>query len=78
MENFELIARIKHESGSKLLSIASTLRNIEKVMEAKGLSETLINEKYDLTIQDSIGTAMASLEDLHLIFKKYERLTDEA
>lgn len=71
MESFELIARIKHESGSKLLSIASTLRNIEKVMEAKGLSGTLINDRYDLTIQDSIGTVMASLEDLHLIFKKY-------
>lgn len=76
MENFELIARIKHESGSKLLCIASTLRNIDKVMEAKGLSGTLINDRFDITIQESINTAIASLNDLHLIFKKYEEIAN--
>ena len=76
MENFELIARIKHESGSKLLCVTSTLRNIDKVMEAKGLSGTLINDRFDITIQESINTAIASLNDLHLVFKKYEEIAN--
>ena len=45
-------------------------------MEAKGLSGTLINDRFDITIQESINTAIASLNDLHLIFKKYEEIAN--
>lgn len=77
MNKYEIMSRIKHESGSKIIGISSVLRNINKCMESKGLSGTLINDKYNITIQDSIKTALKSLDDLYFIFKKYESISEE-
>ena len=77
MDKLEIISRIKHESGSKLIGIGCIIRNIDKCLTDKGLSSILINDNYDITIKDSIKTALKSLDDLHSIFKKYEILSNQ-
>jgi hypothetical protein len=75
MDNFELISRIKHEAGSKILGLSSALNNINTVIKKNSLCNELINEKFNITVSDSINTAMQSINELHLILKKYEDLT---
>jgi len=77
MDNYELIAKIKHEAGTKLLSIASALRNVDTALKNSGNEKIWVSEKHGITASDSLTAAMNTLDQLHEIFKKYERLTDE-
>ncbi len=77
MDNYELISKIKHEAGTKLLSIGSALRNIDKALNDAGQSELMISETYGLKVSDAIKHCFSSLSELHEIFKKYESITNK-
>lgn len=72
--NYETLARVKHEAGLHLLSVASSLRNMEHTLKANGCDTLMINERYKVSVQDAINSAMNSLDEVHKIFIKYENL----
>jgi tRNA (Thr-GGU) A37 N-methylase len=74
MDNYELLARVKHEAGTKLLNIGSVLKNIDQALKRNGHENLMISEKYNVSVLDSIETAMNNLEEIHKIFIKYENL----
>lgn len=74
MDNYELLARVKHEAGTKLLNIGSVLKNIDQALKRNGHEKLMISEKYNVTALESIETAMNNLEEIHNIFIKYQKL----
>lgn len=72
MENYELLARVKHEAGTKLLGISSVLKNIDQALKRNGHENLMISEKYNISAVDSIQTAINTLKEINEIFTKYE------
>ena len=72
MENYELLARIKHETGTKLLGISSALRNIDTAIKKNGLENLMISEKHGLSVSDAISQALKTLWDIHEVYNDYE------
>ena len=75
MDNYELISKIKHDFGTKLLGINSCLNNINRVIEKNNLSNELINDNFQITVSDTLKTAKKTLEEIHNVLNKYENLT---
>ena len=75
MDNYELISKIKHDLGTKILGVNSCLNNINKVIEKNNLSDELINNNFKMTVSDTLKTAKETLKEIHNILNKYENLT---
>ena len=71
---YENFATIKHSLGKPLLSIGSSLRNVEKALTRLN-SEweyAKLNESYDITLRDTFKSIHRNLELIHSILKNNE------
>jgi hypothetical protein len=50
------------------------LKNIDQALKRNGHENLMISEKYNVSVLDSIETAINNLEEIHKIFIKYENL----
>ena len=75
---FESVSTIKHSLGKPLLNIGSSLRNIESALSrlSPEWQKTRLNERYDLTIKDTIDSIFGNLELIHSIIDKNESVLD--
>jgi signal transduction histidine kinase len=79
MDNYELLARIKHELGTKLLGVGSSVRNLEKALDDNmpDWKETRVSKNYNVTMVDTVESIKKTLGEINEILLKYEDLANK-
>jgi type I restriction enzyme M protein len=75
---YENFASIKHSLGTPLMSIGSSLRNIEKALSKldQGWKSILLSERHNITLKDSFDSAYSNLDLVHSLLRNNEREFD--